>query len=71
LLWLFWRSGLVSYLSGLVLNCDPSDLSVPVAGIEDVRSGAWVLLSEFYYPWANYFGSIRFLVFLFPCPEHR
>jgi hypothetical protein len=29
LLWLVWRWGLVNYLTGLALNCDPPDLSLP------------------------------------------
>jgi hypothetical protein len=29
LLWLFWRWGLVNYLSGLAFNCCPPDLSLP------------------------------------------
>jgi hypothetical protein len=29
LLWVFWRWGLVNYLSRLALNCDPLQLSLP------------------------------------------
>jgi hypothetical protein len=28
LLWLFWREGVLNYLPGLALNCDPPDLSL-------------------------------------------
>jgi hypothetical protein len=29
LLWLFWRWGLLNYLTGLTLNCDSPNLSLP------------------------------------------
>jgi hypothetical protein len=53
-LWLFWRWGLVNYLSGLASNLNPPNLSLLVAGITGV-SHWYPALHHFYCSNSSYY----------------